>query len=108
MTSPRTGWCCCSLITTGTACGAVELEVEQGVALGEQDAELARGDLEGAGLAALAVDDAGHEALPAQAARGARPEGVARRNLECGSACAMAVESHPRSHAGTLGRQDRK
>ena len=37
---------------------AVELQVEQGVALAEQRAKLALGDLEGPRLAALAVDDA--------------------------------------------------
>ena len=71
--------------------GAVDLEVEQRVALREQDAEVAGGDLEGAGLAALAVDDAGNEALPAQASGRPRAEVVARRNLECGSVCAMAL-----------------
>ena len=64
---------------------AVELEVEQGVALGEQRAQLALGDLEGARLAALAVDDAGHQPLAAQAAAGARAEAVSGGDVECGA-----------------------
>ena len=59
---PRTGCSCCSLTTTGTALRALDLEVEERGALGEDVADLAFGDLEGARLRAAAVDDAGHEA----------------------------------------------
>ncbi len=58
---------------------ALELEVEQRLAAGEHRAHLAFGDLEGARLRAAAVDDAGHEALAAQAA------GAARAELRAGS-----------------------
>ena len=54
--------------------GALELEVEQRLAAGEDGADLAFPGLEGARVAAAAVDDAGHQALAPQAARAARAE----------------------------------
>ena len=79
---PRTGCSCCSLTTTGTAFAALDLEVEERGAVGEDGADLAFGDLEGARLGAAAVDDAGHEALAPQAARGARAELGAGSDLQ--------------------------
>ncbi len=46
---------------------ALDLEVEQRRAFAEDVAHVAFGDLEGPRLGAAAVDDAGHEALAAQA-----------------------------------------
>ena len=75
---------------------AVQLEVEQGVALREQHAQLPGGDLEGPRLATLPVDDAWHQALAAQAASRPRSEGVALRDLECGSVlCHRWVQCAP-------------
>ena len=64
---------------------AVDLQVEQRLALGEQGPQVALGDLEGLRLAAVAVDDARDQALAAQPAARARPEGVARADVECRS-----------------------
>jgi len=61
---------------------AVDLEVEEGGALGEDRANLAFGDLERGRLGAARVDDARHQPLAAQAARGARAEIGARRDLQ--------------------------
>jgi hypothetical protein len=54
--------------------GPIQLEVEQGVALGEEAAQLAGRNLEGASLAALPVDDSGHHPLSAQPTGGPRAE----------------------------------
>ena len=70
----------------------LNLDVEQGLALRDQVADVTLGDLERAGVAALAVDDAGHEALAAQAAALARAESLARSDLERCSAVAMGGE----------------
>ena len=61
---------------------AVDLEVEQRGALGDDVADLAFGDLKGGRLGAARVDDAGHQALAAQAAGGARAEVGARVDLQ--------------------------
>ena len=55
-----------------------DLQVEQRLALGEQDPKVALGDLEGLGLAAVAVDDARDQAVAAQPATCARAEVLAR------------------------------
>ena len=81
----------------------VDLEVEQGVALEEQVAKLALGDLERAGLAALAVDDAGDKPLATQAAAGARAEAVAGVDVECGSVCGHGFFCQMTTEAVTLG-----
>src|SRR4029450_9883021 len=62
--------------------GAVQLEVEQRMSLGEDAAKLPGGYLERTRLAAVPVDHSGHEALPAQAPGGARAEQLARGNRE--------------------------
>ena len=61
---------------------ALELEVEERLATGEDGADLAFARLERLRLGPTGVDDAGHEALAAQAARAARAEIGARRGLE--------------------------
>ena len=68
---------------------AVQLQVEQGVALAEQGAEIARGHLEGPRIAAVAIDHAGHQAFAAQAAAGPRSEDLAGGDCEC-----CAIRSH--------------
>ena len=63
---------------------AVELEIEHRAGVGERVAQLAGVDLERDRLLAAAVDDAGHVAVAAQPARGARAGGLAaarRRGL---------------------------
>ena len=55
---------------------ALDLEVEERRAVAEHVAYLPFGAWNGARLGAAAVDDAGHEALAAQAAGGARAEVV--------------------------------
>src|SRR5262249_4943412 len=52
----------------GNGLRALQLEVEQRVALAQQDSELASGNLERPGVATLAVDDTRHQAIPAQPA----------------------------------------
>jgi hypothetical protein len=80
--------------------GAVDLEVEQCLALREDRAKLASRDLEGARFAALAVDDTRHQAVPAQAASCPRAEYLARRDLECGSVlCHVPLPNGWRLHA---------
>jgi hypothetical protein len=61
---------------------ALDLQIEQGRAFGEDVAHLALGHLEGARVGAAAVDDAGNEAVAAQPARGSRAELAARSSLE--------------------------
>ena len=79
MASPRTGWFWTSLTITGVGLAAVDGEVEDRAGVRERDAQDARVDREGQRLVAAAVDDAGDEALAAQAARGARPFDGTRR-----------------------------
>ena len=62
-----------SLTTTGVDCAPSTLRSSTAPACGEGGAQLARLDLERQGLVATAVDDAGDEALAAQAAHRARP-----------------------------------
>ena len=61
---------------------AVDLEVEHGAGVGERRAERQRVNCERDRLVAAAVDDAGHEALLPQAARGSRALDGARGDLE--------------------------
>ena len=61
---------------------ALDLEVEQRGALADHRAHLAFGDLEGGRLRAARVDDAGHQALAAQAAGGAGAELGAGSDLQ--------------------------
>jgi len=61
---------------------SLDIEVEQGVALGENGAGVALGDLKRARLLTVCVDDAGHEALAAQAAALARAELAAGARLQ--------------------------
>ena len=61
---------------------ALDLEVEERRALGDHRAHLAFGDLEGRRLRAAGVDDAGHQALAAQAAGGAGAELGAGSDLQ--------------------------
>ena len=81
--SPRTGWRCGSLRTTGAPPPSIARS-RTAPTLGERLAQLAGVDLEGDRLVAAAVDDAGHAAAAAQAPRGARAVGGPRRDLECG------------------------
>ena len=62
---------------------AVDLEIEHGARVGERRAERQRVNREGERLVAAAVDDAGHEPLLPQAARGSRALDGARGDLEC-------------------------
>ena len=61
---------------------ALDLEVEERVAVGEHRVHLAFGNLEGARLRAAAVDDAGHEAPAPQAAGGPGAELRAGSDLQ--------------------------
>jgi hypothetical protein len=65
--------------------GPVHLEIEQSLAGGEHIPQLPRGNLEGARVAALSIDDPGHEPVPAQAPGCPAAEDIAGRDLECGS-----------------------
>ena len=82
----------------GDGLGAVDLEVEKRLALREDRAKLASRNLEGARLAALAVDDTWHQAVPAQAAGCPRAEYLARRDLECGSVLCHSDSALPRGY----------
>ena len=69
----------------------LDLEVEEGVALADEEAEVVRVGLEGArGLAGL-VDDAGDQPVAAQAAGRAGAERVALGDLERLSGAADAI-----------------
>ena len=65
--------------------GALDLEVEQGVALVDEERELMRVGLKRPRRLAAGVDDAGHETVAAQASRRARAELGAVGYLENGA-----------------------
>ena len=75
--SPRTGWRCRSLTSTGVPVAAVDRDLEDRAGVRERVAQDAGVDREVLGVAVAAVDHAGDEALAAQAARGARAFGSA-------------------------------
>ena len=84
--SPRTGWCCGVLEDGRRGSSPSIARSRTAPRAGERDAQLARVDGEGDRLLAAAVEDAGHLAGAAQAARRARATGgVARgqRRVVC-------------------------
>ena len=77
MMSPRTGWRCRSLTSTGEARAAVDADVEDRAGVGKRVAQDARVDGEVRRLAVAAVDDARHLTRAAQPPGGARALGIA-------------------------------
>ena len=75
--SPVTGWRTSSLTTTGVAAPPSTLSSSTAPAWASASRSVARVDLERDGVLAAAVDDAGHVAGAAQAARRARAAGLA-------------------------------
>ena len=71
-TWPRTGSRCWSLTITGWRLAAVDLDVEQRVALGQHDPQAPGVDLERHVVAGLAVDHAGNRPVAPQPAVRAR------------------------------------
>ena len=95
-TWPRTGSRCWSFTITGWQLAAVDLDVEQRVALGQHHPQPPGVDLERHGVAGLPVDHAGHGPGAAQPAVRARTALLARLQ---GQDCAVALCHRRRSLA---------
>ena len=82
MASPRTGWFWTSLTMTGVAVAPSTLRSSTAPACASVARSVSASTANVTRLVAAAVDDAGHEALLAQAARGARALDGTRGDLE--------------------------